>query len=104
MVCSWQEDEGTLDERFTYSDGKTEQRIWHLRRHAGGRYTGTAADVVGEASGQTQGNAFHRSYTLNLPVDGRTYEVQLDDWMYLMDDRVMLTRARMSKFGVHLAT
>ena len=102
MVCNWQGDEGTLDERFSYSDGKTEQRIWHLRRHANGRYTGTAADVVGEANGQTQGNAFHWNYTLRLPVDGRTYEVQLDDWMYLMDERVMLNRARMSKFGVHL--
>lgn len=102
MVCSWQGDEGTLDERFTYSDGKTEQRIWHLRRQPGGRYTGSAADVVGEASGQVAGNAFHWNYTLNLPVDGRTYEVQLDDWMYQMDERVMFNRARMSKFGVHL--
>ncbi|MGP1629946.1 MAG: DUF3833 domain-containing protein [Giesbergeria sp.] len=102
MDCHWQSDEGTLDERFAYSDGKTEQRIWHLRRHSGGRYTGSAADVVGEASGQTQGNAFFWRYTLRLPVDGRTWEVQLDDWMYLVDERVMLNRARMSKLGVHL--
>lgn len=102
MVCSWKGDAGTLDERFSYSDGKTEQRIWHLQRHADGHYTGTAADVVGEASGQTRGNAFHWQYTLRLPVDGTAYEVQLDDWMYLIDDRVMLNRARMSKFGVHL--
>ena len=26
----------------------------------------------------------------------------LDDWMYLIDDRVMLNRATMSKFGVRL--
>lgn len=102
MVCSWEGDAGTLDERFQYSDGKTEQRIWHLQRHAGGRYTGTAADVVGPANGQTRGNAFNWQYTLRLPVDGTTYEVQLDDWMYLIDDRVMLNRARMSKFGFHL--
>lgn len=102
MVCSWKGDAGTLDERFSYSDGKTEQRIWHLQRHADGHYTGTAADVVGEASGQTRGNAFNWQYTLRLPVDGTTYDVQLDDWMYLIDDRVMLNRARMSKFGVHL--
>ena len=30
------------------------------------------------------------------------YEVQFDDWMFLMDDRVMLNRATMSKFGVRL--
>jgi len=26
----------------------------------------------------------------------------MDDWMYLMNDRVMLNKARMSKFGIHL--
>ena len=26
----------------------------------------------------------------------------MDDWMYLIDDRVMLNRATMSKFGVRL--
>ncbi len=102
MNCQWQGDKGTLDERFTYSDGKTEQRTWHLTRHEGGRYTGTAGDVVGEAQGQTSGNTFHWTYTLRLPVDGKTYEVQLDDWMYLVDERVMLNRTRMSKFGFYL--
>ena len=102
MVCQWQGDLGTLDERFAYSDGSSEQRIWHLQRHAGGHYTGTAADVSGTAKGQTRGNAFQWQYTLRLPVNGTTYEVQLDDWMYLIDQRVLLNRARMSKLGVHL--
>ena len=31
-----------------------------------------------------------------------TYEVQFDDWMYQMDDKVMLNRATMSKFGIEL--
>ena len=102
MLCNWEGNIGTLDERFTYSDGSTEQRIWRLERHADGRYTGTAADVMGQASGQTVGNAFRWSYTLRLPVGDTTYDVQLDDWMYLIDDRVMLNRARMSKFGFHV--
>jgi hypothetical protein len=41
-------------------------------------------------------------YTLALPVDGRVWEVQFDDWMYLMNDRVMLNKAVMSKWGVRL--
>ena len=41
-------------------------------------------------------------YTLALPVDGKVYEVQFDDWMYLMDERVMLNKAVMSKFGIRL--
>ncbi len=102
MDCRWEGAQGVLDEMFTYSDGTTQRRIWRLTKHADGRYTGRADDVVGEASGQTAGNAFRWNYTLRLPVDGREYEVQFDDWMYLIDERVMLNRAVMSKFGVTL--
>lgn len=102
MDCSWTGNTGVLDEAFTYSDGTTERRVWTLIRGENGSYTGTAGDVVGVAKGQTAGNAFHWNYTLNLPVDGKTWEVQLDDWMYLIDERVMLNRARMSKWGVYL--
>jgi len=102
MQCHWEGHQGVLDEAFTYSDGSTQRRIWRLTRHADGRYTGTADDVVGQATGQTQGNAFRWGYTLALSVDGRVFHVELDDWMYLIDERVMLNRARMSKWGVYL--
>ena len=102
MTCSWQGDDGVLDERFTYNDGEKQQRIWRLKKLPNGQYTGTANDVVGTAQGQSAGNAFQWGYTLNLPVDGKTYEVQFDDWMYLMDAHVMLNKAVMSKFGVRL--
>jgi hypothetical protein len=54
------------------------------------------------ATGQTKGNAFQWQYTLALPVDGTVWQVQFDDWMYLMNDRVMLNKAAMSKLGVTL--
>ena len=102
MTCTWNGPQGTLDERFTYSDGKTERRVWRLTDEGKGRWTGRADDVVGVAEGQVAGNALNWHYTLALPVDGKTYEVQFNDWMYLMDDRVMLNKAAMSKFGFHL--
>ncbi len=102
MTGTWVGNQGTLDERFTYSDGKTERRVWRLTDNGGGRYTGRADDVVGEAVGVAAGNALNWRYTLSLPVDGKVYEVQFDDWMYLMDQRVMLNKAAMSKFGIHL--
>ena len=102
MSCSWQGREGTLDERFTYSDGKTERRVWRLTDLGGGRYTGRADDVVGQAQGVAAGNALNWRYTLRLPVDDKVYEVEFDDWMYLVDERVMLNKARMSKFGIFL--
>lgn len=102
IESKWQGNQGTLDERFKYDDGTTQQRIWRLTRHADGRYTGRADDVVGEALGQVSGNALNWAYTMQLPVDGKVYEVQFDDWMYLIDERVMLNRAVMSKFGFRL--
>jgi hypothetical protein len=117
MKCQWTgkpgEEVGVLDEDFTYSDGTKDRRIWTLKRSAGGgvdgavdsqavRYTGTAGDVLGEAIGEEKGNAFRWAYTLKLPVDGKTIEVQFDDWMYLMSDKVMLNKAVMSKFGFKL--
>jgi len=102
MTGTWVGDTGTLDERFTYADGRKETRVWTLQRGADGRYTGRAADVLGEAQGQAAGNALNWRYTLLLPVDGRTWEVQFDDWMFLVDEHVMLNRAVMSKFGIRL--
>ena len=106
MTCSWQgppgQETGVLDEVFTYSDGTTDRRIWTLKRSPDGRYTGTAADVLGEAFGEEKGNVFRWGYTLKLPVDGKIVEVQFDDWMYLMSDKVMLNKAVMSKFGIRL--
>jgi hypothetical protein len=102
MKCQWQNDQGILDEDFVYSDGTKEKRIWQLTDKGNGAYLGTAGDVVGTAEGQTKGNAFNWRYTLALPVDGSILNVQMDDWMYLMNDRVMLNKARMTKLGVHL--
>ena len=102
MNCTWQGDNGVLDEDFIYSDGSRQKRVWRLTRLADGSYTGRADDVVGIALGETRGNAFHWTYTLSLPVDGKVYEVQFDDWMYLVDEKVMLNKATMSKFGIYL--
>ncbi len=102
MTGTWTGNEGVLDERFTYSDGKTERRVWRLKDEGGGRWSGRADDVVGVAEGRAAGNALNWRYTLSLPVDGKVYEVQFDDWMYLIDERVMLNKAVMSKFGFTL--
>lgn len=106
MVCRWQgppgAEEGVLDEDFTFSDGTKQRRIWRLKRTGEGSYIGRADDVVGDAIGIERGNALRWNYTLALPVDGQVINVQFDDWMYLMTDKVMLNKATMSKFGVKL--
>ncbi|WP_460090955.1 DUF3833 domain-containing protein [Pseudomonas sp. S2_E02] len=91
-----------LDERFLYSDGTRQRRVWTLTPEGQGRWSGRAADVVGVAEGQVAGNTLHWRYRLNLPVDDSTYEMSMDDWMYLMDEDTLINRTSMSKFGVEV--
>jgi hypothetical protein len=100
--CRWSGDEGVLDEDFSYSDGTRQRRVWRIRQLPEGRWVGHADDVVGEATGRASGNALRWNYTLALPVGGRTWHVQMDDWMVLVDREVLLNRTSMRKFGVHL--
>ncbi|MGV8842294.1 MAG: DUF3833 domain-containing protein [Pseudomonas sp.] len=91
-----------LDERFLYSDGTREQRVWTLTPEGPGRWSGRAGDVVGVAKGEVAGNALRWRYRLNLSVDGSVYEVSMDDWMYQMDEDTLINRTSMSKLGVEV--
>ena len=98
----WENGTGVLDEHFRWSDGSTSRRVWTLVRQPDGSYRGTADDVIGEAVGEVSGNALRWRYVLALPVDGKVYHVDFDDWMFLIDDKVMLNRSFMSKWGFRL--
>jgi hypothetical protein len=37
-----------------------------------------------------------------VPVRGSVYDIDFDDWMYLIDESTVLNRASMSKFGVQV--
>ncbi|MES2366486.1 MAG: DUF3833 domain-containing protein [Pseudomonadota bacterium] len=102
ITGKWNGNEGVLTENFVWSDGEKSQRIWHISKLDAHRYIGRAGDVKGEAIGTAYGNALQWKYSLLLPVDGKTYEVQFDDWMYQMDDAVMLNKSEMRKFGFKL--
>ena len=91
-----------LDEQFLYSDGTRQRRVWVLTPEGDGRWSGRAGDVVGVAKGQVAGNTLHWRYRLKLPVDGSTYEMSMDDWMYLMDEDTLINRTSMSKLGVEV--
>lgn len=96
----WDGETLTLDEDFVYEDGSTEKRIWTLRKDGPNRWVGEAEGVVGQAVGVVQGNALNWVYDFDLVrPNGDVVRVTFDDWMYLQDDRVMINRAYISKFG-----
>lgn len=97
--AKWEGNVGTLDESFEWSDGERQKRVWTVTRLDANTYTGTAGDVVGTARGEASGNALRWQYVLRVPVGGKTYDVDIDDWMFLVDGKVMLNRSVMTKFG-----
>lgn len=105
IQARWDGDVGTLDEDFVWSDGEREKRVWTLRPVPGqpGRWSGTAADVKGQAAGVVAGNALAWSYTLRLTTKGgKRYDIDFDDWMFLIDDRVMINRAVLRFWGFRI--
>ncbi|WP_375732271.1 DUF3833 domain-containing protein [Vibrio ponticus] len=94
----------TLVEDFVYSDGVKEQRIWNIERLQDGSYQGTAQDIIGIATGAEQGNAMRWQYDFELPYDGSTLTVAMDDWLFRQDDKHLFNITKVKKFGVQVAT
>lgn len=103
IIAKWQGATGTLDESFDWSDGEKEKRVWTVTRVGEGRYTGRAGDVVGEATGVAAGNALEWNYVLKLPEKQGGWEVDIEDWMYLVDPDTLLNRSVIRKFGIRFA-
>lgn len=101
--ASWDGDTGTLYEEFEYYDGETQIRIWTINKNADGTYTGTAEDIIDEATGNVNGTALNWHYSMDLPVGDKTYRVKFDDWMWQMNDGVLVNRSYIKKFGFTVA-
>lgn len=92
----------TLDERFSYDDGERDIRVWTIEILGNGAYRGTAGDVPDLAEGQVVGNAFNWKYKVDLKVGDAVWNVGFDDWMYLLEDNVLINRAYVTRFGIRI--
>ena len=100
--ASWDGETGILDEVFFFDDGERQTRIWALEHQGNGEYTGTAGDVVGTAQGKTVGSVFRWQYTLTIPYNDSTLDVELDDWLYLIAPDRLINRTSINKFGLEV--
>jgi len=100
MLATWHDNRGTLQEWFVFDDGEKIERTWIINKLKEGRYTGTAGDIVGEAQGESAGFALRWDYQLDLTVDGRMYRVTFDDWLYQIDEQVVINRSYIKKWGL----
>ena len=100
MQGRWEGDVGTLTENFNFYDGKKQQRVWTIKKMADGSYEGTASDIIGKATGRSEGSAVRWNYIMDLPVDDTHYRIRFDDWMWVMNDGVLINRSYLKKFGI----
>ena len=97
----------TLTEHITYLQGDTQpptNRVWHFQEMAPGKWTGTANDVIGTATAEQAGNAWHLRYRQKLPIGGHEIEVSVDDLRLREAGNVAVDYSTISKLGIHLAT
>ncbi|MFM8453988.1 MAG: DUF3833 family protein, partial [Gammaproteobacteria bacterium] len=58
-----------------------------------------ASDIIGEAKGRQADDYIHMTYEMLVPVDDKTYQFKFDDWLYKINDQVVLNHAKIKKFG-----
>ncbi|WP_035721210.1 DUF3833 domain-containing protein [Francisella sp. W12-1067] len=102
--ASWDNDTGTFDEHMTYYDGQKDHRIWRIKKISDNYYEGTTDDVIGIAKIYVEGNAMNWQYQMRIPVGDKKYTINFDDWMYLMNDDVLINKNSFKKFGLNVGS
>lgn len=100
---SWEGDKGSLKERFTYDDGSTQNREWHLTIAENGSIRASADDVIGEGAGCQTGPAVKLNYDIKLPAASGGHVLSTVDWMYLTPNGTIMNRSQFRKFGIKVA-
>jgi len=100
ILATWDEDgRGWLDESFIFDDGEKQQRVWELRPLGNNQYIASANDVVGESPLHAAGNALFLNYRLRLARNDGSVDVNVDDRMYLVNEKTLINESTLSKFG-----
>ncbi len=90
-----------LEEDFLFSDGTTSQRVWFLRREAGNRFSGTCADLIGEAAGEQSVGCASMTYAMKLDIGNRrSLKVKFSDVFYAAGNGSVINRATVTKWGI----
>jgi hypothetical protein len=99
IVGTWDGRTLTLEEDFVFADGETDRRVWEITKVDEHTYEGRAADVHGVAMGKVYGNALTWTYDVDLKMKDRSLTVTFEDWMWQLDEHVLLNKAEVRKWG-----
>ena len=99
---SWDGEVLTLVEDFTFTDGTTERKTWHLTKTAEGRYSGTREDVIDTAHVHQDGVGVRLDYDVTLSTGLGDIDVRFEDLLFLQPDGTIANKAVVSKFGLRV--
>ncbi len=98
--AEWDGDSGIMRENFKYDSGAEQHREWRLKVGKNGRITADADDLVGSGTGQQTGSGVRLAYRIKLPEGGGGHELDVVDWMYLLENGTIMNRSQFRKFGI----
>ena len=103
MHGTWEGNTGTLAETFRYDTGVVQERCWTLRVDDAGVIIADAPDLVGSGTGVQKGPAVQMKYRIKLDPSAGGHELNVIDWMYLMENGTIMNRSQFRKFGLPVA-
>lgn len=101
--ATWDGDTGRMTEHFRYNSGRTQDREWTLITGGGGTVTLSAADLVGKGRGKQSGPTLMLSYRIRLPKESGGHVLDVQDWMYVVENGTIINRSQFRKFGIKVA-
>ncbi|MDX1710498.1 MAG: DUF3833 domain-containing protein [Rhodovibrionaceae bacterium] len=99
IVGTWDGETLVLEEDFEFADGETDRRVWKIVKLDDNTYEGRAEDVHDVARGTSYGNALTWTYSVDLKMKDRSLTVTFEDWMWQLDEDVLLNKAEVRKWG-----
>ncbi|MFN3955506.1 MAG: DUF3833 domain-containing protein [Pararhodobacter sp.] len=103
MQGRWQGNRGVLDEQFHYVGGNVQDRQWRLTLGNDGTIRAEADDLVGPGIGRQEGASVQLRYRIRLPQNAGGWVLDVTDWMYLMENGIIINRSQFRKFGFKVA-
>lgn len=100
FYAEWNGDSGVMREHFHYDSGSEQHREWRLSVGQNGQIVAEADDLVGPGSGQQNGSSVQLTYRIKLPEGGGGHELDVVDWMYLLENGTIMNRSQFRKFGI----
>jgi len=94
-----------LEEVLVYTDGVTDKRTWRVRIDQQGNFRASSESLSGDATGQLLGNTLNLNYSMNVDLsNGKSWLMDMNDWMFLQPDGSLHNYTRVSKWGIHLGS